>query len=917
MHLPAILALRSSLSSDPQGMCFEASGPFSCLCIACANPSMSSHGTFPLVPFCRCPCHVDVRRMKRSDAGSSAPFPARKRTAEPLRNATVDVLRGSVEEQVLHGSLFAAFVGATAIPIRFRDVNAYANAFAPLLVEEAKQGIRSSFEEACCARRWIHVRVSSVEMAKREVRIRCATHQPRRRTSKDDVVGQVAVLCKAPPPVKDAVQWARADATRAAVAFVSHREGKGALAEADDVEWGLRVPHRNAHEAKQAMEAAVPGQELWMVACGNLVVASRERDALAKCSTMPLLPVLLQPQARPFQPMQMECMPWTPEFMQHLQQAFNPPQLDAIRRACARDPNAPVTLVQGPPGSGKTHCVWGMLNALHLLHFQEHSDRLMRAVGAIDRAPKKPPKSMLDTVLASVEDYTHTQSYVDNLLKNRPRMLICAPSNAATDVLLERVMKRGCVDGRRTVYYPQVVRVGSTDAPLSKAARDVLLENQVANYMALSKVKVEGEEMHIAGELHKVRKAIEDVHGRLTGKEGFRKRATPPSSEEERNALLVQLVSLYQHKEKFETELSRMQIVKTLLRGATQEKKAIMDLEISIVGEAEMVFATLSSCGRNIFGQLMKKFDICIIDEAAQASEVATLQPLQYGCKFCIMVGDPQQLPPTVLSKEAQELLYERSLFERLQNAGMEPILLDIQYRMHPEIRQFPSQYFYNGRLQDCVGILSSTQEPFHVDPLLKPYLFFDVADGKEQHRNRGSLQNVDEVEVVLSLYRHLRKIEPEVGHARGVSFNAVVRKPSPVLVLTPYRAQKDLLTEKFEKLVGKEAIGNLVKIETVDAFQGQEQDIVIFSCVRTSPGGRVGFVNDIRRMNVALTRARKALWVVGCGKALVQAPGGHWAALLDDVSLRGLLVKSKTVNALVNSMKGARNQLQAKNKAK
>eukprot|EP00894_Picocystis_sp_ML_P002102 jgi/Pico_ML_1/52619/g3298.t1 len=411
--------------------------------------------------------HVDSCRMKRRNADAPTPFPTRKRREEPLRNATVDVMRGPIEERVLHGSLFAAFAGATAIPTRFDDANAYANAFAPLLVEEARQGIRNGFEEACSSRRWIHARVLAVEQAAKETRIRCCILKPTRRASKEDALGHVVVLCKAPPPVQDAVQWAKSEAAHVAVAFVSQRDDMAASNDADGKEIWLRWPHRNRFEAKQAMEAAVPGQETWLVKCGNLVVASRERDALTKCSTMPLLPALLQPKPNASKTMQLENMPWTAEFVQHLQHAFNPPQLEAIMSACARDPNAPITLVQ--------------------------------------------------------------------------------------DVLLERVMKRGCVDGRRTVYYPQVVRVGSTDAPLSKAARDVLLENRVASYMALSKVKVEGEEMHIAGELHK-------------------------------------------HMEKFETELSRMQIVKNFLRGGSQEKKAIMDLEISIVGEAEMVFATLSSC---------------------------------------------------------------------------------------------------------------------------------------------------------------------------------------------------------------------------------------------------------------------------------------------------------------------------------
>ena len=125
-----------------------------------------------------------------------------------------------------------------------------------------------------------------------------------------------------------------------------------------------------------------------------------------------------------------------------------------------------------------------------------------------------------------------------------------------------------------------------------------------------------------------------------------------------------------------------------------------------------------------------------------QVSDPYTLkQP--YQPHRAVLVGDPQQLPATVLSARARELALERSLFERLQAAGCPCRMLSVQYRMQPPIREFPSRHFYAGRLVDGDSVLAAPPPPFYEHPLLKPYVVFDVASGREQrHRGGGSLRN-------------------------------------------------------------------------------------------------------------------------------------------------------------------------------
>jgi senataxin len=268
-----------------------------------------------------------------------------------------------------------------------------------------------------------------------------------------------------------------------------------------------------------------------------------------------------------------------------------------------------------------------------------------------------------------------------------------------------------------------------------------------------------------------------------------------------------------------------------------------------------------------------------------------------------VLVGDPQQLPATVLSAAARGGLFQRSLFERLTACGARSLLLSLQYRMHPAIRAFPSAYFYQGRLQDAPAVTHAPDEPFYaLNPLLAPYAFFDVAGGRESRRGASnSVRNEAEAALAAALYGALRATLP-AGAAAG-----------RVGVVTPYREQKKALAEAFCKMLGDSVLGE-VSIDTVDSFQGQERDVIILSLVRAhAPGAAaapagdaagggstratLGFVTDVRRMNVALTRARRALWVLGNAASLRAAP--QWAALIDDAVARGAVVQRATAHRL------------------
>lgn len=245
------------------------------------------------------------------------------------------------------------------------------------------------------------------------------------------------------------------------------------------------------------------------------------------------------------------------------------------------------------------------------------------------------------------------------------------------------------------------------------------------------------------------------------------------------------------------------------------------------------------------------------------------------------MSSDPNQLPPTVKSREATNAGYNRSLFVRLNAAAPEAThLLSIQYRMHPDISSFPSKAFYESRLSDGPEMAALTKQPWHdsASQLYPPYAFLHVRGGREEKGRHHSLLNRGEAEVAVALYA---KLCQEFGTTLDMKFR--------VGVITTYKAQLGELKRQFRKRFGDDVL-TAVDFNTVDGFQGQEKDIIILSCVRGGQDERngIGFLSDERRMNVALTRARSSLFILGDSKALQQ--NKNWSKLIEDAQERGAL---------------------------
>jgi superfamily I DNA and/or RNA helicase len=249
----------------------------------------------------------------------------------------------------------------------------------------------------------------------------------------------------------------------------------------------------------------------------------------------------------------------------------------------------------------------------------------------------------------------------------------------------------------------------------------------------------------------------------------------------------------------------------------------------------------------------LQRFDAVFVDEAAQCLEAHAWTLLRPEVRLLVMAGDTHQLPP-VVSEGGREAGLDRSLLQRLLDAGYPHEFLATQHRMHPEIARFPSARFYDGRLGDA----PHTRERALPEGLA-PYACTRVETGKEEPLGT-SLFNAAEVDAcarLVSLYR-------EHYAARDI------------VIVAPYRAQ-------CRKLLAR---GLGVAVHTVDSFQGHEAEVVLLTVVREV---RPGFWDDYRRLNVALTRARRVLHVVG-SFTWAEGPLGDLAR---DACARGLLPPS------------------------
>lgn len=264
-----------------------------------------------------------------------------------------------------------------------------------------------------------------------------------------------------------------------------------------------------------------------------------------------------------------------------------------------------------------------------------------------------------------------------------------------------------------------------------------------------------------------------------------------------------------------------------------------------ILNSAQVITSTLVGCTHRVLDKI--KFKTVVIDEAAQALEPATWIPITKASKV-VLTGDPFQLPPTVKSNEAQRKGFNITLLEKSIKRHEVINLLNTQYRMHETIMGYSNQVFYNNELLADDSVKAHRLE---VD-INTPLVFIDTAGcGFEEALNleRASRFNADEYNIIQE---HLYQFIERYGE-----------NPLPsIAIISPYREQVIHINKRLEEDEELKAID--ITVNTVDAFQGQERDVIYISLVRSNAKGEIGFLNDYRRINVAMTRARKKLIIVG-----------------------------------------------------
>ncbi|KAL4427329.1 hypothetical protein ABPG77_003238 [Micractinium sp. CCAP 211/92] len=330
----------------------------------------------------------------------------------------------------------------------------------------------------------------------------------------------------------------------------------------------------------------------------------------------------------------------------------------------------------------------------------------------------------------------------------------------------------------------------------------------------------------------------------------------------EMRTLNQRLLKLVSRKDRDERRAVRQELRQLAREERKRQERAVQE----VLQGAQVVCTTLTGVGTRQLESL--HFDVVVIDEAAQALEPACWAALLKGRK-AVLAGDHLQLPPTVISEQAARAGLSRTLFERLQDLWGEAAseMLTVQYRMNSDIMEWSSQELYGGRLaahesvagHTMAGVAGATAAAAELPVLL--LIDTTGCDMEEQQEEEGdSKWNDGEARVVME---HVRRLM-----AAGVP-------ASDIGIITPYNAQVTRLRE-----LRPEALAGRLEISTVDGFQGREKEAIIISMVRSNASRTVGFLADARRMNVAVTRARRHCALV-CDSETVSAADPFLARLL------------------------------------
>ena len=293
-------------------------------------------------------------------------------------------------------------------------------------------------------------------------------------------------------------------------------------------------------------------------------------------------------------------------------------------------------------------------------------------------------------------------------------------------------------------------------------------------------------------------------------------------------------------------------------------KSRAAELEIRInaelFGEARVIASTLVGSDNRLLQGM--KFGTLFIDEAAQALEAACWIPIRKASRV-VLAGDHCQLPPTIKSMAAKKGGLEVTLMERIvENKPEEVTLLKMQYRMNDQIMRFSSDWFYHGEVESAPSVSHRGILDYDL-----PIAWIDTSDIDAREEFVGETFgriNKTEAELTLAVLQHYFE---KVGRTR------ILEERIDVGIISPYRAQVQYLRQLIRKREFFKPYRQLISVNTVDGFQGQERDVILMSLVRANDEGQIGFLSDLRRMNVAITRARMKLIILGDTTTLARHP--------------------------------------------
>lgn len=399
--------------------------------------------------------------------------------------------------------------------------------------------------------------------------------------------------------------------------------------------------------------------------------------------------------------------------------------------------------------------------------------------------------------------------------KDKKRILVVAPSNTAVDLLSEKLSEKGL----------NVLRVGNP-ARVSERLTALTLDYKMSGHPTIKEIKNLKKQ---AGEY----KNMAHKYKRSFGK----------SERDQRKALF--------------DEAHR------IMKDVGMAEQYIID---DVVGKAQVVTATLVGSNHHTVRNL--QFDTVVIDEAGQALEPACWVSI-LKAKKVVLAGDHCQLAPTIKSDEAARKGLATTLLEKCVNLHPESVvLLDEQYRMHTSIMGYSSKIFYQDKLKANENVAAHLL--FHGD---SPLAFVDTAGcGFDEKLEGTSSTNPEEAAFV---FKHLTQVVTDIFSQTQQDGSPLYTKETfpSVAVISPYKQQIGILKDQLVHYPTLQSLGDKISVNTIDSFQGQERDIVYISMTRSNTEGVIGFLSDIRRMNVAMTRARKKLVVIGDSATLSQLP--------------------------------------------